>query len=260
MGETIAASAKATASGIAGIIQLMKYPTPTTVNTTRPSASSRIVPLSRNNPSFGMRQPSRKSSGGRNRRKKISGFSSTPRFGDRSNECAARHLNERQRQSHRRHARERDADHDGQQKKQGNSNRLHNLLAMIDADRSLAARSVAHIRRAGELRAWSALRRVVLVTGTKYYGSYLGPFKTPARESDPRHMGPKYYFEQIDSLAAFQRGKRWDCVDLLDREDAAPAGISKAAAVEIITVMSAFLKSHLDRPSRLVARRDERDV
>ena len=29
------------------------------------------------------------------------------------------------------------------------------------------------------------LRRVVLVTGTKYYGSHLGPFKTPARESGP---------------------------------------------------------------------------
>ncbi|WP_165406060.1 SDR family oxidoreductase [Bradyrhizobium genosp. SA-3] len=60
----------------------------------------------------------------------------------------------------------------------------------------------------------SALRRVVLVTGTKYYGSHLGPFKTPARESDPRHMGPNYYFEQIDWLAAFQCGKRWDWVEL----------------------------------------------
>jgi hypothetical protein len=36
-------------------------------------------------------------------------------------------------------------------------------------------------------------------------------------------MGPNCYFEQIDPLATFQRGKRWDCVDLLDREDAAPA-------------------------------------
>src|SRR5919201_1561182 len=59
-----------------------------------------------------------------------------------------------------------------------------------------------------------SLERVVLVTGTKYYGSHLGPFKTPARQSDPRHMGPNYYFEQIDWLAAFQRGKRWDWVEL----------------------------------------------
>ena len=59
-----------------------------------------------------------------------------------------------------------------------------------------------------------ALRRVVLVTGTKYYGSHLGPFRTPAREGDPRHTGPNYYFDQIDWLAGFQRGKRWDWVEL----------------------------------------------
>ena len=51
-----------------------------------------------------------------------------------------RYLNERRRQSHRRHACERAADHDGEQEKQGNSNRLHGLLAMIDVDRSLARR------------------------------------------------------------------------------------------------------------------------
>jgi nucleoside-diphosphate-sugar epimerase len=59
-----------------------------------------------------------------------------------------------------------------------------------------------------------ALRRVVLVTGTKYYGAHLGPFRTPARESDPRHAGPNYYFDQIDWLTAFQSGRRWDWVEL----------------------------------------------
>jgi nucleoside-diphosphate-sugar epimerase len=59
-----------------------------------------------------------------------------------------------------------------------------------------------------------ALERVVLVTGTKYYGSHLGPFRTPARESDPRHMPPDYYFDQIDWLTGFQRGKPWDWVEL----------------------------------------------
>ena len=63
-------------------------------------------------------------------------------------------------------------------------------------------------------RASSALRRVVLVTGTKYYGSHLGPYKTPARESDPRHAGANYYFDQIDWLTAFQRDKQWDWVEL----------------------------------------------
>jgi nucleoside-diphosphate-sugar epimerase len=59
-----------------------------------------------------------------------------------------------------------------------------------------------------------ALARVVLVTGTKYYGSHLGPFKTPARESDPRHMPPDFYFDQIDWLTAFQAAKTWDWVEL----------------------------------------------
>ena len=57
-------------------------------------------------------------------------------------------------------------------------------------------------------------RHIVLVTGTKYYGSHLGPFKTPARESDPRHLPPDYYFDQIDWLTDFQRGKSWDWVEL----------------------------------------------
>ncbi len=77
VGETTAASAKATGNGIAGIIQLIRKPRPTTVKITSPTASSRMVSLSRNKPSLGMRQPSRNSSGGRNSRKNTSGSSST---------------------------------------------------------------------------------------------------------------------------------------------------------------------------------------
>lgn len=58
------------------------------------------------------------------------------------------------------------------------------------------------------------LRRVVLVTGTKYYGVHLGPLKTPMKETDPRHMPPNYYFDQIDWLTGYQTGKRWDWVEL----------------------------------------------
>ena len=49
------------------------------------------------------------------------------------------------------------------------------------------------------------LKRVSLVTGTKYYGVHLGPLKTPMRETDPRHIPPNYYFDQIDWLAAYQQ-------------------------------------------------------
>jgi len=59
-----------------------------------------------------------------------------------------------------------------------------------------------------------ALERIVLMQGTKYYGSHLGPFKNPALESDPRHMPPNFYFNQQDLLMerAATRPWRWTCL------------------------------------------------
>jgi nucleoside-diphosphate-sugar epimerase len=53
------------------------------------------------------------------------------------------------------------------------------------------------------------LRHVHLVEGTKWYGTHLGPFKTPAKESDPPHMLPNFYYDQEMWLRERQRGKRW---------------------------------------------------
>lgn len=53
------------------------------------------------------------------------------------------------------------------------------------------------------------LAHVHLVEGTKWYGSHLGPFRTPAKESDARHQGGNFYHEQQDWLEARQRGKSW---------------------------------------------------
>ena len=64
-------------------------------------------------------------------------------------------------------------------------------------NREMLVNSVTAINRAAP-----HLKRVVLVTGTKYYGVHLGPVKTPMRETDPRHLPPNYYFDQIDWLAA----------------------------------------------------------
>lgn len=58
------------------------------------------------------------------------------------------------------------------------------------------------------------LRRVVLYEGVKYYGVHLGPFKTPAREDDPRHMPPNFYYDQEDWLRAEAAGQPWDMVAL----------------------------------------------
>jgi nucleoside-diphosphate-sugar epimerase len=53
------------------------------------------------------------------------------------------------------------------------------------------------------------LRHVHLVEGGKWYGLHHGPYKTPAKEDDPRHPSPNFYYDQQDFLEARQRGKRW---------------------------------------------------
>jgi nucleoside-diphosphate-sugar epimerase len=53
------------------------------------------------------------------------------------------------------------------------------------------------------------LQHVHLVEGTKWYGMHLGPFQTPAREDQPRHLPPNFYYDQQDLIAARQQGQRW---------------------------------------------------
>lgn len=54
-----------------------------------------------------------------------------------------------------------------------------------------------------------ALQHIVFYQGGKAYGADLGPFKTPAREDDPRLMPPNFYYAQEDLLRTRQKGKRW---------------------------------------------------
>src|SRR6266852_3734606 len=54
-----------------------------------------------------------------------------------------------------------------------------------------------------------ALEHVHLSQGTRWYGNHLGPYKTPTKEDDPRHMPPNFYYNQQGFLEAFQKGKRW---------------------------------------------------
>lgn len=58
-------------------------------------------------------------------------------------------------------------------------------------------------------RSAPGFEHVCLVHGTKWYGSHLGPFLTPAKEDHPRHLGPNFYFDQADYVAARQPGSRW---------------------------------------------------
>lgn len=54
-----------------------------------------------------------------------------------------------------------------------------------------------------------SLDRVILMQGAKAYGVHLGPIKTPAKETDPRHMPPNFYYDQEDYMRETQKGKNW---------------------------------------------------
>lgn len=53
------------------------------------------------------------------------------------------------------------------------------------------------------------LEHVSLMQGYKVYGAHLGPFKTPARETDPPHMPPEFNIDQQQFLESRQVGKKW---------------------------------------------------
>ncbi|MEZ5651103.1 MAG: SDR family oxidoreductase [Burkholderiaceae bacterium] len=102
----------------------------------------------------------------------------------------------------------------------------------VGPNRDLLAHSVSAIEAASP-----GLERVVLITGTKYYGTHLGPLKTPFRESDPRHMPPDYYFDQIDWLTEHQRGKRWDWVELRPQT---LCGFAPGTAMSIVPALAVY--------------------
>jgi nucleoside-diphosphate-sugar epimerase len=53
------------------------------------------------------------------------------------------------------------------------------------------------------------LTHVHFVEGSKVYGSDLGPYKTPAQESDPRVGEYNWYYAQEDLIIERSRGQRW---------------------------------------------------
>jgi nucleoside-diphosphate-sugar epimerase len=54
-----------------------------------------------------------------------------------------------------------------------------------------------------------ALEHVHLLEGTKWYGMHLGPYPTPSREDDVRHLPPNFYYDQQDLLSARAAQARW---------------------------------------------------
>jgi nucleoside-diphosphate-sugar epimerase len=68
--------------------------------------------------------------------------------------------------------------------------------AQVDVNLALLANLTATIDAVADVQ------RIVLVEGAKWYGAHLGPYKTPAKESDPRVLPPNFYYDQEDYLIA----------------------------------------------------------
>lgn len=71
-----------------------------------------------------------------------------------------------------------------------------------------------HVVLAAQARC-PGLRKVVLVTGAKFYGIQWSASRTPCRESDPRQLGPNFYYDQEDFLRSASQGQRWSWCNLI---------------------------------------------
>lgn len=86
----------------------------------------------------------------------------------------------------------------------------HDLHEQVAPNLRLLRNSVEAIEAAG-----APLERVVLAQGGKAYGVHLGPFKTPAKETDPRHLPPNFYYDQEDYLRGrLAAGASWSFATL----------------------------------------------
>jgi nucleoside-diphosphate-sugar epimerase len=93
------------------------------------------------------------------------------------------------------------------------------------------------------------LRHVQLMQGYKVYGAHLGPFKTPARESDPPHMPPEFNVEQQGFLEAAQLGKAWTWSAL---RPSVVYGFALGIPMNLATVIAVYatISRHLGVPLR----------
>ncbi len=106
------------------------------------------------------------------------------------------------------------------------------MAAMVEPNLEMLANTLTALEAAA-----AALEHVVLIGGGKSYGEHLGPYKTPAKESDPRFLGPIFYNEQEDLLRerAHARGFGWTVL----RPDGV-FGPSTGSPMNILTSLAVF--------------------
>ncbi len=93
------------------------------------------------------------------------------------------------------------------------------------------------------------LRHITLFQGGKAYGCHLGPFKTPGKESDPRHMPPNFYYDQEDFLRAESANQSWTWTAMRPE---AVCGFAVGNPMNILMVIAVYaaISKHLGQPLR----------
>ena len=82
------------------------------------------------------------------------------------------------------------------------------------------------------------LEHITLYQGGKAYGSDLGPYKTPAREDDPRLMPPNFYYDQEALLRERQKGSAWNFT--VFRPGGAICGVSLGTPMNLVSVIAVY--------------------
>lgn len=91
------------------------------------------------------------------------------------------------------------------------------------------------------------LERVLKMQGQKYYGNHLGPYRTPSKEDDARHVGKNFYFGQQDLLVELAAKNSWTYTILRPH---ILCGTSAHAVMNPLMVVGAYatLCKHLNLP------------
>jgi nucleoside-diphosphate-sugar epimerase len=115
-----------------------------------------------------------------------------------------------------------------------------------DAVSDLNAQIFANVMRFADAHLPN-LRRVLKMQGQKYYGNHLGPYRTPAREDDPRHPGRNFYFDQQDLMVGLEPDRPWTYCILRPH---VLVGTNTHALMNPLMVMGAYVSlcKYLGRP------------
>ncbi|RWZ52495.1 SDR family oxidoreductase [Labedella phragmitis] len=97
------------------------------------------------------------------------------------------------------------------------------------------------------------LEHISLMQGYKVYGAHLGPFSTPAKESDPPHMPPEFNVDQQRFLEHRQVGASWTW-SALRPSVVAGVGLGNPMNLAMVIAVYASISKELGIPLRFPGR------